>query len=127
MTISVESVVSAEAAAWPRLPLTFGTLMSALRSDNLAAARQAYGDLQNALQPHVSALIAPVGAALGQGETTQAGALLAQMRGTIAAATLAAPAAAQTVSAVTAPVTPSPVLVQGPASGTGAVAIDRLI
>lgn len=86
MTISLGRVASSETGAWPRLPLTFATLMTALRSNNLAAARQAYGDLQTALQPHVGSLIVPVGTALGQGETAQAGKILGQLRGVIAAA-----------------------------------------
>lgn len=95
MTIGVGRMGSAETASWPQLPLTFATLMSALRSNNLDAARQAYSDLQTSLQPHLGTLIAPVGTALGQGETAQAGKLLGQMRGVIAAAAaLPTPAAA---------------------------------
>jgi hypothetical protein len=98
MTISMHSVGSAEAASWPRLPLTFATLMSALRSNNLTAARQAYDDLARGLQPQVGRLIAPVGAALGAGNLAQAGRMLGQMRGELATAatfpSTAAPAGA---------------------------------
>lgn len=103
MTFGVHGVGSAEAASWPRLPLTFATLMSALRSDNLAAARQAYDDLHPGLQPQVGRLIAPVGAALGAGDLAQAGRMLGQLRGDLASVSgvpsASPPAAAPSASA----------------------------
>lgn len=117
MTIGVASLGSAETAPWPRLPLTFATLMSALRSNNLDAARQAYGDLQSSLQPHLGTLIAPVGVALGQGETVQAGKLLGQLRGVIAA-TAAVPMSA-------APILQAELV--SPASSAASAAFGRLV
>ncbi len=111
MTISMHGVGSAESASWPRLPLTFATLMSALRSNNLAAARQAYDDLSRGLQPQVGSLIAPVGTALGAGDLAQAGRMLGQMRGDLAAAAafpvvaLSVAATNGVASAATAPAT----------------------
>ncbi len=104
MTISMHGVGSAESASWPRLPLTFATLMSALRSNNLAAARQAYDDLARRLQPQVGSLIAPVGTALGAGDLAQAGRMLGQMRGDLAAAA-AFPVVALSVAATNAATT----------------------
>jgi len=144
MTISLGRVESAEQAAWPRLPLTFATLMTALRSGNLAAAREAYGDLQTSLQPHLGSLIAPVGAALGNGETAQAGRVLGQLRGVIAAATTvpgATPTATppgmptgtspdtgtNTGSGTPQTVVPTALVVPTPAAAAVAAAFDRLV
>lgn len=136
MTMSLGRVEPAEPAAWPRLPLTFATLMSALRVGNLGAARQAYDDLQRSLQPHLGSLIAPVGVALGDGETAQAGRILGQMRGAIAAAAVApAPSAAPVpnptptstdAGANTGSGTP-PVPMPSAATATAAAAFDRLV
>lgn len=130
MTMSLGSVGSADTAAWPRLPLTFATLMSALRSNNLAAARAAYDALQTSLQPHVGTLIAPVGAALGEGETAQAGAILGQMRGVIAAAA-AMPAVPAASSVAPATPVPAPTDITAPAgvpaASTAAALFDRWV
>ncbi|WP_010183124.1 hypothetical protein [Sphingomonas sp. PAMC 26605] len=128
MTISVHGVGSAEATSWPRLPLTFATLMSALRSNNLAAARQAYDDLHSGLQPQVGRLIDPVGAALGAGDLAQAGRMLGQMRGDLASVsrTVAVPpgvAPSLDAGSASAPVTATNTLSAASADPTRAASI----
>lgn len=109
MTISMHGVGPAEPAIWPHLPLTFATLMSALRSGDLAGARQAYDELLQGVQPHVGSLIAPVGAALGAGDVAQAGRKLGELRGDLASVSRAAPGLVPSAStAPPAPAIPDP-------------------